>query len=60
MVLALGEIQRRDNTYYVWLVVHKESRQVIAFHVGDRSRESARKLCAKIPAHIQKSRLRRD
>jgi len=53
VVLALGEIQRRDNTYYVWLVVHKESRQVIAFHVGDRSRESVRKLWAKIPAHIR-------
>lgn len=46
-------VKRRQNVYYIWLVLHKESRQVIAFHVGDRSRESARKLWAKIPAHIQ-------
>jgi insertion element IS1 protein InsB len=30
-------VKRRDNVYYVWLVMHKDSRQIIAFHVGDRS-----------------------
>jgi insertion element IS1 protein InsB len=47
-------VGKRSNVYYVWLVVHRQSRQVIAFHVGDRSRASAKQLWAKIPAHIQK------
>jgi insertion element IS1 protein InsB len=46
-------VQKRNNVYYVWLVVHRESRQVICFHVGDRSKESAKKLWAKIPPHVQ-------
>jgi insertion element IS1 protein InsB len=46
-------VQKRSNVYYIWLVVHKESRQVIAFHLGDRSRESARKLWAKIPLPVR-------
>ena len=46
-------VGKRSNVYYIWLVVHRQSRQVVAFHVGDRSRESARKLWAKIPAYIR-------
>jgi hypothetical protein len=37
-------VRRRDNVYYIWLVIHRDTRQVIAFHVGDRGRESARAL----------------
>ena len=35
--------------------MHRDSRQIIAFHVGDRSRESAKALWAKIPIEIQKN-----
>ena len=34
-------VKKRDNVYYICLVMHSQTRQVIAFHVGDRSRESA-------------------
>jgi insertion element IS1 protein InsB len=42
-------VKKRDNVYYVWLVMHKESRQIIAFHVGDRSGESSKNLWEKYP-----------
>ena len=32
-----------------WIAMEATSRQVIAFHIGDRSRRSARRLWAKIP-----------
>jgi IS1 family transposase len=34
---------------WIWLAMDATSRQVIAFHVGDRSRSSAKQLWAKIP-----------
>lgn len=43
----------RKNVYYVWLVMHRDSRQIIAFHVGDRSAESAKALWDKIPPQIK-------
>ena len=48
-------VKKRDNVFYIWLVMHRDSRQIIAFHVGDRSRESAKALWAKIPIEIQKN-----
>jgi len=47
-------VRKRHNVYYIWLVIHKATRQVIAFHVGDRSRESARALWEKLPRAVQK------
>jgi IS1 family transposase/transposase-like protein len=47
-------VRKRDNVYYVWLVIHRATRQVMAFHVGDRSRESARALWKKLPQAVQK------
>jgi insertion element IS1 protein InsB len=42
-------VRRRADKQWLWLAFDKESRQVLAFHVGDRSRESARKLWRSIP-----------
>jgi insertion element IS1 protein InsB len=39
----------KDNQQWVWIAIDAETRQVIAFHVGDRSRRSARRLWEKIP-----------
>jgi IS1 family transposase/transposase-like protein len=47
-------VKKRDNVYYIWLVIHRATRQVIAFHVGDRSRKSARALWEKLPPAVQK------
>ncbi|MDT5271555.1 MAG: insertion element protein InsB, partial [Acidobacteriota bacterium] len=43
-------IHRRADKQWLWLAFDKESRQVLAFFVGDRSRESARKLWGRLPA----------
>jgi insertion element IS1 protein InsB len=42
-------VQRKANKQWLWLALDATSRQVIAFHVGDRSRSSAKRLWAKIP-----------
>src|SRR6266540_7303370 len=34
---------------WIWIAMDAKTRQVIAFHVGDRSRDSAKQLWAKIP-----------
>jgi insertion element IS1 protein InsB len=39
------------------IVMDKDSRQIIAFHVGDRSRESAKELWKKIPEKIREYEL---
>jgi insertion element IS1 protein InsB len=43
-------VGRRADKQWLWLAFDKESRQVLAFYVGDRSRESARKLWRRLPA----------
>jgi len=42
-------VQKKANKQWIWLAMDAKSRQIIGFHVGDRSRKSARKLWAKIP-----------
>jgi IS1 family transposase len=42
-------VQKKTNKQWIWIAMDAKSRQVIAFHVGDRSRKSARRLWAKIP-----------
>jgi len=43
-------VGRRADKQWLWLAFDKESRQVLAFFVGDRSRESARQLWQRLPA----------
>jgi IS1 family transposase len=42
-------VQKKANKQWIWIAMDAKTRQVIAFHVGDRSRQSARRLWAKIP-----------
>ena len=42
-------VQKKANKQWLWLAMDATTRQIIAFHVGDRSRESAKALWAKIP-----------
>jgi insertion element IS1 protein InsB len=37
-------VQTRANKQWIWMAMDAKSRQVIAFHVGDRSRRSAKGL----------------
>lgn len=42
-------VRKRSNKQWVWLAFDPETRQVLAFYVGDRSRHSARQLWKRIP-----------
>lgn len=47
-------VGRRKRVHYVWVVMHRQSRQVVAFHVGDRSRQTARQLWEKVPERVRR------
>jgi insertion element IS1 protein InsB len=42
-------VQKKAHKQWIWIAMDATTRQVIAFHVGDRSRKSAKRLWAKIP-----------
>jgi insertion element IS1 protein InsB len=42
-------VQKKANKQWIWIAMDAKTRQVIAFHVGDRSRKSAKQLWANIP-----------
>jgi insertion element IS1 protein InsB len=43
-------VGKKANKQWLWLALDARSRQVLAFHVGDRSRNRARQLWDKLPA----------
>jgi IS1 family transposase len=42
-------VQKKANEQWIWLAMDVKTHQIIAFHVGDRSRKSARQWWGKIP-----------
>jgi insertion element IS1 protein InsB len=42
-------VKKKANKQWIWIAMDAKTRQVIAFHMGDRSRKSAKRLWAKIP-----------
>jgi IS1 family transposase/transposase-like protein len=42
-------VQKKTNKLWIWMAMDAITRQVMAFHVGDRSRRSAKRLWGKIP-----------
>jgi insertion element IS1 protein InsB len=42
-------VHKKATKQWIWIAMDPETRQVLAFHVGDRSRQSAKPLWAKIP-----------
>jgi insertion element IS1 protein InsB len=42
-------VQQKAHKQWIWIAMDATSRQIIAFHVGDRSRQSAKRLWAKMP-----------
>jgi IS1 family transposase len=42
-------VQKKANKHWLWLAMDRTTRQIIAFHVGDRSRNSAKALRTNIP-----------
>jgi insertion element IS1 protein InsB len=47
-------VQKKAHRQWIWIAMDAQTRQVLAFHVGDRSRESAKELWAKIPVVYRK------
>jgi len=43
-------VQKKTDKQWIWIAMDATTRQIIAFHVGDRSRESAKQLWDKIPS----------
>jgi IS1 family transposase len=46
-------VGKKANRQWVWIAMDATTRQVLAFHVGDRSGQSATALWEKIPARYQ-------
>jgi insertion element IS1 protein InsB len=42
-------VQKKANKQWIWIAMDATTRQIIAFHVGDRSQTSGQELWAKIP-----------
>jgi insertion element IS1 protein InsB len=42
-------VQKKANKQWIWIAMDATTRQIIAFHVGDRSRDSAKELWAALP-----------
>jgi len=42
-------VQKKANKQWIWIAMDATTRQIIAFHVGDRSRTSGKALWANIP-----------
>ena len=45
-----GFVGKKANPQWRWLALEAQSRQVLAFHVGDRGRKSARQRWNQLPA----------
>lgn len=47
-------VGNKKNQQWLWLVMHSQTRQIVAFHVGDRSKASGEALMAKLPSDLKK------
>ncbi len=47
-------VGNKKNRQWLWLVMHAKSRQIVAFHIGDRSKKSGQALMAKLPEDLKK------
>jgi IS1 family transposase len=43
-------VGKRSHKVWVWLAMDADTREVVAVHIGDRSRDSAKALWAKVPS----------
>ncbi|WP_197560202.1 IS1 family transposase [Candidatus Protochlamydia naegleriophila] len=47
-------VKKKDNQQWLWLVFHSKTRQVLAMHVGKRTRQAAECLLEKLPEGLKK------
>ena len=43
-------VKQKANQQWIWIAMDKQTRQIMAFHVGDRRHESGKQLWATLPA----------
>ncbi len=46
-------VGKKEEKRWVWLIMERRTRQIIAVHIGDRSQESADALWAKVPIEVK-------
>jgi insertion element IS1 protein InsB len=46
-------VKQKASKRWLWLAMDRATRQIVAFHVGDRSRDSARHLWANLPGQYR-------
>jgi IS1 family transposase len=46
-------VGKKKNKVWIWLVMHRSSRPIVAFRVGDRSEATCTKLWEQIPPHLR-------
>lgn len=44
-------VQKKKNKQWVWLAINPANKQIIGFHIGDRSAKSAQELWKSIPSY---------
>jgi insertion element IS1 protein InsB len=49
-------VQKKANKQWIWIAMDATTRQVMAFHVGDRSRKSAKRLWRRFLMHTASMR----
>lgn len=58
LVLEIDElwsfVGNKKNDQWLWIVMHAETRQILAFHVGNRTNASGEALMAKLPIDLKK------
>ena len=42
-------VRSKDNKQWIWLAIDADSREIVGVYVGDRSRQSAKKLWQSLP-----------
>lgn len=50
-------VQKKENKRWIWLILERRTRQIIALHIGDRSQNSANALWAKVPLSVKSQAL---
>ena len=47
-------VGNKQNQQWLWMVIDVKSRQILAFHIGDRSKSSGEMLMKKLPEELKK------
>ena len=48
-------VGKRKNKQWIWLLIDKDTREIVGVYIGDRSRESAQQLWSSLPSSYQQN-----